>query len=113
MDERLRSFARWPAMTPSLADSYVRVARAREHFDELKELHAEICTAQAEATVMEYEGNVRIEPGEMAEILRVQTAKTPIPETFRVLLGDVVNSLRSALDYLVGQLAILDSGARV
>lgn len=97
---------------PSLDHAYLRVGRAQEHLAELKVLHDAICAAQREATIVQSNPQTVIQPGETLEILRVETGQTPIPARCGVLVGDTINSLRSALDYLVGQLAWLDSGRR-
>lgn len=97
---------------PSLSDAYVRLKRADEHLQGVYELAEKICKAQAEATKVHVAVGQIIGPGEMAEVFFVESAHTPIAERLAVLIGDSVNSLRSCLDYLVGELAELDSGSR-
>lgn len=97
---------------PALADAFARLSRAGEHISEIAALADEICQAQSEATNIEaYPGQV-IQPGDFAQVLSVESANTPIAGKLAVLVGDAVNSLRSALDYLVKELSTLDSGSR-
>ena len=95
---------------PPLDDAYIRAGRGNEHLVELKVLSDAVCSAQAKATIVEGEHNRIIKPGEFAKVVEVETAKTPIPDKVRVLIGDAANSFRSSLNYLVNQLAILNSG---
>lgn len=97
---------------PSLADAYARLARADEHLCEVEALAREICMAQAEATRVDAAPAQTIKPGEFGHVFSVESANTQISGRLSVLVGDAVNSLRSCLDYLVGELAELDSGTR-
>jgi hypothetical protein len=94
-----------------LDDAYLRLKRAEEHFEELKALCADVCAAQVEATIIKSQPNITIGPGEFASIVEVESAKTTIPCRCKILVGDVASNLRSALNYLTGELAELDSGA--
>ena len=97
---------------PALADAFARLSRADEHILEVTALATEICEAQSEATkIQAYPGQV-IQPGDFAQVLSVESANTPIAGKLPVLVGDAVNSLRSALDYVVKELSALDSGSR-
>ncbi len=42
----------------------------------------------------------------------ITSGQIEIPRRLSILVGDVANALRSALDYLVGELALFDSGSR-
>ena len=95
---------------PSLDNAYVRLARGGEHVVDLKRIHDETCSAQAKATIVHGKHGMKIGNGEMARVMEVQSGKTPIPDRLRVLIGDAANSFRSALNYLIYQLAVLDSG---
>ena len=97
---------------PSLTDAYARVERADEHLREVRALAQEICTAQAEATRVHVAPGKTLMPGELGQLFSVESANTLIAGRLGVLVGDSVNSLRSCLDYLVGELAELDSGSR-
>lgn len=96
---------------PSLADAYVRLERADEHLREVHALAQQICTAQAEATRVQVAPGMTLLPGELGQLCSVESANTPISGRLSVLVGDSVNCLRSCLDYLVGELAELDSGS--
>lgn len=97
---------------PSLADAYARLERADEHLREVHALAQQICTAQAEATRVQVAPGMTLKPREFGQVFAVESANTPIAGRLSVLVGDSVNSLRSCLDYLVGELAELDSGSR-
>jgi hypothetical protein len=97
---------------PSLVDAYARLERADEHLREVHGLAQQICTAQAEATRVHVPPGKTLPPGEFGQVFSVESANTPIAGRLGVLVGDSVNSLRSCLDYLVGELAELDSGKR-
>jgi len=95
-----------------LKNAYARFDRAKEHIAELKTLHDNICAAQAKATKIEFAPDALIKSGEMYEIMRVDNTRHPvINEECGVLVGDSANSLRTALNYLVCQLAKLDCGS--
>ena len=97
---------------PSLADAYTRLERSDEHLNQVRALAQQISTAQAEATKVQVTPGQTIQPGEFGQIFEVESASTPIAGRLAVLVGDSVNNLRSCLDYLVGELAELDSGSR-
>jgi hypothetical protein len=98
---------------PSLADAYARLERADEHLSEVHALAQQICTAQAEATRVQVAPGMTLMSGELGQVFFVESANTPIAGRLSVLVGDSVNCLRSCLDYLVGELAELDSGSRM
>ena len=97
---------------PSLTDAYARLERADEHLREVHALAQEICAAQAEATRVQSAPDMTLVSGALGQLFTVESANTPIAGRLGVLIGDSVNSLRSCLDYLVGELAELDSGSR-
>ena len=96
----------------SLAYAYSRLERADEHFRDISALSTEICAAQAKATKVQVAPGGKLISGELRQLFTVESADTPISLRLGVLIGDCVNSLRSCLDYLVGELADLDSGSR-
>ncbi len=96
---------------PSLQDAYIRRDRGHEHLGELDALVIEICNEQAKRMVIKPRPNVSIPPGHAGVIADTDWGeRVEIPDRCRVLAGDAANSFRSSLDYLVGQLAVLDSG---
>lgn len=97
---------------PSLSDAYARLDRAQEHLREVHALAQAICRAQAEATQVQVSPGKTLKPGEYAHAFSVKSANTRIEGRLAVLVGDAVNSMRSSLDYLIGELAELDSGNR-
>jgi hypothetical protein len=97
---------------PSLSDAYMRLARADEHLAEVHARSEAICRTQAAATKIHVTPSQTVETGNHGPFAVVESASTPIEGELAVLVGDVVNNLRSCLDYLIGELAELDSGAR-
>jgi hypothetical protein len=97
-------------MATPLNTAYLKIARATEHLEELRRLHDEVCNAQAKDTTIEAEPAGTIDPGEAKRVVTIHTGEAVIPDRCRILVGDVANGLRSALDYLIGRLAELDSG---
>ena len=101
---------------PDLRDAYLRVQRAEEHFEELKRITTEAQNAQAQTVRFQKEPEGPVDPSADLQTLRpwvrMHSEKVVIPDRCRVLVGDVANDLRSALDYLVARLAELDSGAK-
>ena len=96
---------------PSLKDAYIKRDRGYEHLVELDALVIEICNAQAKRIVIKPRPNVSISPGHAGVIADTDWGeRVEIPDRCRVLAGDAANSFRSSLDYLVGRLAVLDSG---
>ena len=91
-------------MAAKLDTAYLKIARATEHLDELKRLHDRVCAAQAEDTIIEMPRDMTIGPGETKQVLMVHTGHAPIPDRCRILIGDIANDFRSALDYLTGRL---------
>ena len=94
----------------ALDTAYSRLSRAGEHLAELKAVAAEVCNAQAEATVIKMQPAGAIVPGQVAEIFSVDnTGHKPVPPRCAILAGDFANSIRSSLNYLVHRLAVLDT----
>ena len=87
-------------MTPALQDALLRVARANELFVDLKDLMAAYGKENEDRSLIKVEG------------LTLSAIWPPEPPPmFGVRIGEIVHNLRAALDYLVFQLAILDSGS--
>ncbi len=98
---------------PSLESAYAQVTRGGEHLAELKVLHDEVAAEQAKSTVVEFQAEERaIDPGETVEAGQVRYPNPVISIRIRIIAGETANCFRSALDYMVGQLAILDCGTR-
>ena len=102
-----------PASKPSLDTAYALVNRAGEHIEEIKGIHNEIVAAQAKATVIKSVDHGPIPHGQSAVIAEGEILEhVPIPDKFRILIGEIANGLRSALNYLIGRLSELDCGAK-
>lgn len=87
----------------SLNGAIARVARAAEHINTLAAGIESIRQAQKDA--------ITFEPGNENEPpFKLVTQHLSIPLQFGVLLGEICYNLRVALDYLVYELAILNSG---
>ena len=70
---------------------------------ELKALHDEITSAHAKATVFQSVPHLPIPHGKFGVIAELTVPDTPIPDRFRILIGEITNSVRSSLNYLVGR----------
>ena len=100
--------------TPSpLETAYLLIERAGEQLEELKALHDVTCAAQAEATVITCNSDVSVHPNQIGPFVTVKSGDVPIPPKCRILVGEISNSIRSALNYLVGRLSELYTGAKV
>jgi len=98
---------------PSLESAYAQVTRGGEHLAELKVLDDEVAAEQAKSTVVEFQAEERaIGPGETVEAGQIRYPNPAISIRIRIIAGETANCFRSALDYTVGQLAILDCGTR-
>jgi hypothetical protein len=100
--------------TPSPLDTaYLLIERAGEQIEELKSLHDLICAAQAEATVITANPDAKVHPNQIGPFVTIKTGDVPIPPKCRILIGEISNSVRSALNYLVARLSELHTGAKV
>jgi hypothetical protein len=94
-----------------LDGAYARVARAEEHIDHLERLADEFGQAEKQATRLKFQDDTTIPPGGSVDLLTFEHPETPVPDFFGVLIGESLYNLRTALDYLIFELAALDSGA--
>ena len=102
-----------PLPVPSLDGCYQRVARAREHLTDCKQRTAAICETKRDNVFIERKpGRIRLPDGrwKKAVLGTVQAPFGPLPAILSILVGETIYNLRAALDYLVYELAILDSG---
>lgn len=76
-----------------------------EHLADLKKIAENFIDSEHE--IAENTIQINPEPGVPFVVTRPES---PIPGKVPILVGEIVNNLRSALDYLVYELAILDSG---
>lgn len=98
-----------------LDNAYVRLNWAAKRLTELEVLHAEIINREIETAVRSADVKAKIgqfiPPGEKMDVLQFYRPEHPIPADVPVLIGEVLYNLRAALDYLVYELAALDSGS--
>ncbi len=87
---------------PSLDDAFCRVARAEEHLSSLKVAIDEYYSVAPIGHDIQTRGKL---PAEM----KVEITYRAHPPRVSILVGEIVYNLRSALDYLVFELALLDS----
>ena len=87
--------------TAPLDDAFARIDRAREHLTNLKRAIKRYLDAHPDAFVVRVEGK-RVEP--------ITLPADPPPRRFGLHIGECVQNLRTALDYLVYALAWFDSG---
>ena len=93
-------------MTHPLDGAYVRLDRAGKHLAELKETIGRFFDDEHEIAAQSVHFNPK--PGPPVIYTRPES---PIPQIVPVLVGEIVYHLRAALDYIVYELAILDSGS--
>jgi hypothetical protein len=94
----------------SLKNAYLQRDRAREHFQELKLICAEVCKAEGQAGKLQVKEYVDF-PAKREDIYTYEKGNTPIPPRCSLLAGEILICLRAAMDYLVRNLGYLDSGA--
>jgi hypothetical protein len=87
-----------------LDGAFERVDRAHQHFREFVQQTEAVRQEQANLIVINFDPEPPHEP--IPEIVRTAT----VPLSLGVLVGEVCYNLRAALDYLVSELALLDSG---
>lgn len=90
-------------MSPSLVGVRAKLDRAWEHIETLDAATAEFFESKPYEVVGEFEPDV-------SEWVVSINPFTEPPPRVPVILGDVLHNLRSALDHLVCQLALLDTG---
>jgi hypothetical protein len=84
-----------------LDGAFERVNRAKEHLDDLKRGIEAFRVSQEEATLRNLDPRTHQPHPRQLD---------PIPLRFSVLIGEICYNCRSAMDYLVFELACLDSG---
>jgi len=89
----------------ALDPCFARVRRADEHLVDLKRLFAEVQVRQANAIEIEFDPNPPY-----GIVGAKQPPETFIGTNFPIRIGEICYNLRSALDYLIFELARLDSG---
>ena len=100
-------------MPHKLDGAFERVGRAGEHLDELQRR----LKGFSEQCANEVLANLNLEPIEQSnepkigfKPLPLDFTKLDLPSIFSILVGEICYNLRSALDYLVYELALSDSG---
>ncbi len=91
--------------TASLDGALARVSRAGEHLGELVRQIEAVRQEQFDAIAWDFDAD---RPGEI-KVVANEEIFVPLPG-FGILVGEVAYNLRAALDYLIYELAILDSG---
>jgi hypothetical protein len=81
-----------------------RVARANEHLTNLRQRLAGILRSQEDAIIVEFD------PNPPHQIILRRPNETFVETDVGILIGEIVYNLRTALDYLVFELAKFDSG---
>ena len=85
--------------TPSLEGAYARVGRARQHLRNLKRQVTGLSRSTARPSVSVAAGTTGV----------FWDVTNEIPSVIPILAGETIYNLRAALDYLVYELAFLDS----
>ncbi len=89
---------------PSLTGAFRRIDRADQHLNELRRAIEEYWIDPRN----EYDYRLEGEPPRVIVVPPVDPA--PLPQLLSILVGETIYNLRSALDYLVYELAWLDTG---
>ncbi len=90
-------------MPPSLKGAYLRVQRAGTHLSDLERRERRRNRAYRKNLIYEFNRVTQLAHGRWK-------GSRPISPGISVVLGEVIYNLRAALDYLVYELAFLDSG---
>jgi hypothetical protein len=86
-----------------LDGAYARLDRARKHLADLEVREKAILHPQIEDIVAKTDLNT-------VKDFAITDPLAELPQSFSILIGETIYNLRAALDYLVFDLAILDSG---
>lgn len=89
-------------MKPSLDNAYARIRRAKQHLTRLKR--------EASMFWRSFHPPIGYINPEVGGTITIDWNRRLIPPVFGILVGETIYNLRAALDYLVYELAILDSG---
>ena len=95
-----------PTRRPSIDRAFARVSRAEEHIAEL--IRRTLLHGQKMIEGIQVHPN----PKNPNRVI-VKRPELPLALSFSVIVGEICYNLRSALDYMVYELAVLDSGADV
>src|SRR5207244_3188884 len=91
-------------MPHPLDGAFQRVSRAGEHLEQLKREIEAFRHHQRQLVLFDFQSRSK------EDLLGDGTEVAP-PLLFSILIGEVCYNLRAALDYLIYELAILDSGS--
>jgi hypothetical protein len=94
-----------------LDGAYLRVDRASEHLADLETRICAFTNAQKDNVPFEFDTDtckICVHPHDKGLVQKLQSLSL----SWSILIGEITYNLRSALDYLVYQLAILDSGSK-
>ena len=91
---------------PSLEGAQDWLDRAKEHLQDLNVICCGLAEAECDAMI----DSIRFDDGDVPS-WGYTTPTTPIPSMVRILVGESVQALRRCLDYLVYEVAFLDSGS--
>src|SRR5215204_9224 len=94
---------------PSLDGAYAWLSRAEEHLSELSSLC--VMVGQIERDAMVRSLRVNDDVGTSVGNYRFDTPVSSVPDRVSVLAGETIQALRRVLDYLVFEVAWLDSGS--
>ena len=95
--------------SPSLEGAEAWLLRANEHLGEVAPLTLDVLKAEREAMIASLDDPELVEVG-IEGSLRLAGPVTPIPIRISILIGEAIQALRRSLDYLIYELAWLDSG---
>lgn len=99
-------------MAHPLDGAVARIKRADAHLDELKSLIEKFRKANEDEIRSQHQLEaLALKPGQKVDIVLKNQPLVEIPLDFAIIVGEAVYNLRSALDYLVYELARKDSGS--
>lgn len=97
-------------MRHRLAGASARINRADKHFQELEALIQSFRLKNEQQFLSQHEHAAIKVRGALTLRSRAHTKFGPIEIDIAVILGDIIHNLRAALDYLIYELALADSG---
>ena len=96
-----------------LAGAFEKLGRGEEHINELDDAIAQFSDAEEQRIKDQLDAKLGGSDPFASGIPRLDDVRAgPVPARFGLLVGDAVQNLRAALEYLVHELQFLDSGER-
>ena len=94
-----------------LDDAEAKLARARQHLVDLRDLNNRVLAEQMARTVIDPPRPATM-AGMSGVAVGVTSGDAPISAELKICVGEAANAFRSVLEYLTGELALRHSGTR-